>query len=35
VTGRGQSTQVVDNEGLIFVNCHTNVTSKFRGCGVY
>ena len=31
----GQSTQVIDNEGLIFVNCHTIVTSKFGGCGVY
>jgi len=35
VTGIGQSTQVIDNEGMIFVNCHTNVTRKFGIGGVY
>ena len=27
--------QVVDVEGLNFLNCHTNVTRKFGVCGVY
>jgi hypothetical protein len=35
VAKRGQSAQIVDKEGMIFVNCHTNVTSKFGVCGVY
>jgi hypothetical protein len=35
VTRRGRLMQIVNVEGLIFLNCHTIVTRKFGGCGVY